>query len=278
VNDKTWRGDYTQPPRLAPLLPIKKAPPAAYQPPATMSALRPLGGDCYTPRMCGRYALDAPRSQLSRRFALDECVDLAARYNIAPASEVAVIRQSPGGQRVLHRLRWGLVPHWAKDPAIAARLINARGESLAEKPAFRDAFGKRRCLIPASGFYEWKKVTAAAGPARKQPYYSSLTSGEVMAFGGLWEAWTAPGGEVMRSCCIVTTAANKKLQAIHARMPLILACEHWQDWLSAPVEQAGALIRPCPEDDLQIWPVSPRVGKASEDDPALITALRGEQT
>ncbi|MCB1941875.1 MAG: SOS response-associated peptidase, partial [Candidatus Accumulibacter sp.] len=119
--------------------------------------------------MCGRYALEAPRSQLSRRFALDECVDFPARYNIAPASEIAVIRQSPVGERVLHLLRWGLVPHWAKDPAIGARLINARGESLSEKPAFREAFRRRRCLIPASGFYEWQRTAAAPGPARKQP-------------------------------------------------------------------------------------------------------------
>ena len=230
--------------------------------------------------MCGRYALDAPRSQLSRRFALDECVELSARYNIAPTSDVAVIRQSPEGQRVLHRLRWGLLPHWAKDPAIAARLINARGEplaALAATAAFRDAFRKRRCLLPASGFYEWQKVAAQPGSARKQPFYTSLQSGEVMAFGGLWEAWTAPSGEVIRSCCIVTTAANQALQAIHARMPLILAPENWQDWLSAPVDQAAALIRPCPDGVLQSWPVSPRVGKASADDPALITALHGDE-
>lgn len=227
--------------------------------------------------MCGRYALAAPRSQLSRHFALDQCVELAARYNIAPATDVAVIRQSPGGQRVAHLLRWGLLPQWAKDPALAARLINARGESLRDKPAFRDAFRKRRCLIPASGFYEWQAIAAPAGPARKQPFYSSLQSGEVMAFGGLWEAWTAPDGEVVRSCCIVTTAANEGMRAIHPRLPLIVARQHWQAWLSAPADEAGDLIRPCPDGELQTWPVSPRVGRVSEDDPALITALREEE-
>ena len=227
--------------------------------------------------MCGRYALEAPRSQLSRRFALDECVDFPARYNIAPASEIAVIRQSPVGERVLHLLRWGLVPHWAKDPAIGARLINARGESLSEKPAFREAFRRRRCLIPASGFYEWQPTAAAAGPARKQPYYSSLKSGETMAIGGLWEAWTMPSGEILRSCCIVTTAANELLQPIHARMPLILAAEHWPAWLSASVADARPLIGPFPAVAMQTWPVSPRVGRSSEDDSALTAALGKEE-
>jgi putative SOS response-associated peptidase YedK len=115
----------------------------------------------YTSPMCGRYALEAPRSQLSQRFGLDECVAVTARYNIAPGTDIPVVRQSPNGQRVLHLLHWGLLPHWAKDPAIATQLINARGESVAEKPSFRDAFRQRRCLIPASGFYEWTNAPAA---------------------------------------------------------------------------------------------------------------------
>lgn len=230
--------------------------------------------------MCGRYALDAPRSQLSRRFALAECVDLVPRYNVAPGSEVAVIRQAPGGQRVLDLLRWGLLPHWAKDPAIAARLINARGESLAAKPAFRDAFRRRRCLIPASGFYEWQAIARppARAPAGKQPYYISLRSGQVMAFAGLWEAWSAANGDVVRSCCIVTTAASATLRAIHDRMPLILAAGDWQTWLDAPVEDAGKLIQPCPDADLQTWPVHARVGKVGEDDAALTAALGEVET
>ena len=223
--------------------------------------------------MCGRYALDAPRSQLSRRFSLDDCVDLVARYNIAPASEIAVIRHSPDGQRVLHLLRWGLLPHWAKDAAIGARLINARGETLSEKPAFRDAFRRRRCLIPASGFYEWQATAASSGAARKQPFYSSLRGDATMAIGGLWESWTAPGGEIIRSCCIVTTAANELLRPIHQRMPLIVAAEDWQNWLNASPEQAAPLIKPYPADKMQTWPVSRRVGSVSIDDPTLITAL-----
>ena len=228
--------------------------------------------------MCGRYALDAPRSRWSWRFDLDECGVVDARYNITPATDIPVIRQSPAGQRVLHLLRWGLQPHWSRQPASGARLINARGESLADKPAFRDAFRRRRCLIPASGFYEWQTIADEARRLRRQPYYISLKSNETMAFGGLWESWTTPTGEVVRSCCIVTTAANEGLRAIHPRMPLIVARQHWQAWLSAPADEAGDLIRPCPDGDLQSWPVSPRVGKVSEDDPALITALREKET
>lgn len=226
--------------------------------------------------MCGRYALEAPCSQLARRFGFEETesVDFPPRYNIAPGTNIPVIGQSPSGQRVLHLLRWGLLPHWAKDPVHGARLINARGESVAEKPSFRDAFRRRRCLIPASGFYEWQ--AARAPGSGKQACYISLKSGETMAFGGLWEAWTSPGGEIARSCCIVTTAANELIHAIHERMPLILAPEHWPAWLTTTAEQAGRLIQPYPDGELQAWPVSARVGKVSEDGPALIVPRRSE--
>lgn len=226
--------------------------------------------------MCGRYALEAPRSQLCHRFALAECADFAARYNMAPASDVPVIRQSPNGQRVLHLLRWGLLPHWASDPTIGSRLINARGESVGEKPSFRDAFRRRRCLIPASGFYEWQSVRATQTQPAKHPWYVSLKSGETMAFGGLWESWTSPSGEIIRSCCIITTEANELVRPIHGRMPLILASEHWQAWLAAPPEQVGALLLPYPDGKLQGWPVSSRVGKPDADDRQLIAALPGE--
>jgi putative SOS response-associated peptidase YedK len=229
----------------------------------------------YTSPMCGRYALEAPRSQLSQRFGLDECAGLPVRYNIAPGTDIPVIRQSPNGKRVLHLLHWGLLPHWerpghryplinargesvaeTKDPAIAARLINARGESVAEKPSFRDAFRHRRCLIPASGFYEWKSAATAQEARLKQPCYISLKSGEAMAIGGLWESWTSPAGKLIRSCCIVTTAANELLRPIHERMPLIIAPRDWQDWLAAPADQIAGLIQPCPGDELQVWTVS----------------------
>lgn len=239
-------------------------------------AVRNLSSLGYTSPMCGRYALEAPRSQLSQRFGLDECAEFAVRYNIAPGTDIPVVRQSLNGQRVLHLLHWGLLPHWAKDPAIAARLINARGESVAEKPSFRDAFRQRRCLIPASGFYEWKSATTGPQARLKQPCYISLKSGETMAIGGLWESWTSPAGKLIPSCCIITTAANEMMRPIHERMPLIVAARDWQDWLAAPADQVIGLIQPCPGDQLQAWTVNRRVGKAAEEGPDLILALPGE--
>ena len=180
--------------------------------------------------MCGRFALRAPPSELITQFGLDECVDFAPRYNIPPGTDIPVIRQSPEGKRVLHLLRWGLVPHWVKDPSIGARLNNARGESIAGKASFREAFKRRRCLVPASGFYEWAKEGRA-----KQPFYISLKSGDPMAMAGIWESWKAPDGNVLRTVCIVTTAANDVMAPIHERMPVIVSPDHWLDWLTAPV-------------------------------------------
>lgn len=178
--------------------------------------------------MCGRFALKAPPSKLIERFDLDECVDFQPNANIPPGTDIPVIRQPPEGKRVLHLLRWGLVPHWSKDPSIGAKLHNARGESLSEKPSFREAFKKRRCLIPADGFYEWKTEGQ-----KKQPYYFSLKSEETMALAGLWESWKAPDGNILRSVTIITTEANEVMKPIHHRMPVILGQEYWSDWLDA---------------------------------------------
>ena len=215
--------------------------------------------------MCGRFALKAPPAELITRFGLDECADFKPRYNIPPGTDIPVIRQSPEGKRVLHLLRWGLVPHWARDISIGTRLNNARGESVAAKPSFREAFKRRRCLVPASGFYEWKTEDRI-----KQPYYISLKSGEPMALAGLWESWKAPDGNILRSVCIVTTGANALMQPIHERMPVIIGPEHWQDWLAEPVEKIGRLVTPCPDANLQAWPVSRRVSKTANDDAGLI--------
>ena len=215
--------------------------------------------------MCGRFALKAPPSELITRFVLDECVDFAPRYNIPPGTDIPVIRQSPEGKRVLHLLRWGLVPHWVKDPSIGARLNNARGESIAGKASFREAFKRRRCLVPASGFYEWAKEGRA-----KQPFYISLKSGDPMAMAGIWESWKAPDGNVLRTVCIVTTAANDVMAPIHERMPVIVSPDHWLDWLTAPVEKINSLIIHCTDGELQAWPVSRRVGKTVEEDAGLI--------
>ncbi|MDO8944392.1 MAG: SOS response-associated peptidase [Desulfobacterales bacterium] len=218
--------------------------------------------------MCGRFVLSTPPAELVSRFGLDECVDFGPRYNIPPGTDIPVIRQSPAGKRVLGLLRWGLVPHWAKDPGIGARLNNARGESVAEKPSFRDAFKRRRCLIPASGFYEWQ----AAGGI-KQPYYISLKSGEAMALGGLWESWQAPDGNILRTTCIITTGPNEIMRPIHERMPVIVAPEDWQAWLDAPADNVAGMLAPYPAAAMQAWPVSRRVSKAQEDDAGLIEPM-----
>jgi putative SOS response-associated peptidase YedK len=215
--------------------------------------------------MCGRYALQSTPAELVTRFGLDECTDFGPRFNIPPGTDIPVIRQSPEGRRVLHLLRWGLVPHWSKDPAIGAKLNNARGESVAEKPSFRDAFRRRRCLIPASGFYEWKSEGKV-----KQPYYISLKSGEPMAMGGLWESWKASDGSILRTVCVVTTSPNSVMATIHDRMPVIIASDQWQTWLSGRSEEVAGMVAPYREEELQAWPVSRRVSKTQDDEAGLI--------
>lgn len=218
--------------------------------------------------MCGRFALKATPAELVTRFGLDECADFGPRYNIPPGTDIPVIRHSPEGKRVLHLLRWGLVPHWGKDPSIGAKLNNARGESVAEKPSFRDAFKRRRCLIPMSGFFEWK----AEGKI-KQPYYFSLKSGEPMGMGGLWESWKAPDGGILRSVCVVTTSPNAVMESIHDRMPVIVAPENWQLWLSGMPENVAEMVAPYRDGELQAWPVSRRVSKTQDDDAELIEPI-----
>ena len=177
--------------------------------------------------MCGRFALSAPAAKLIEFFELDESADFIASLNIAPGTDIPVIRQSPEGKRVLHLLHWGFLPHWVKDPKSASRPINARVETLSEKPYFRDAYKRRRCLIPADGFYEWKREEK-----RKTPFYFSLDSDEPMAMAGLWESWKAPDETILRTVCIITTDANAIMQPIHDRMPVIIAKQDWRDWLA----------------------------------------------
>ncbi len=190
--------------------------------------------------MCGRFALKAPPAKLIQVFELDECVDFLPHPNIAPGTDIPVIRFSPEGKRVLHLLRWGLVPHWAKDASIGAKLHNARGETLSEKPSFREAFKKRRCLIPADGFYEWKTEGKT-----KQPYCFSLKSKETMALAGLWESWRAPDGSILRSVTIITMEANEMMRPIHHRMPMILGSKDWREWLgTTPIIDAIPIVKP----------------------------------
>ena len=217
--------------------------------------------------MCGRFALGFSGEQLKLYFGLDDCADFPLRYNIPPGTDIPVIRQSPEGRRVLNLLRWGLVPRWAKDPSIGAKLNNARGESVAEKPSFRSAFKQHRCLIPASGFFEWKTEGKI-----KQPYFISLKSGDPMALAGIWESWKQPDGSELRTTCIITTAANELMLPIHDRMPAIISPKHWQDWLSAPTDDIKPLVAPYPTEQMQAWPVNRRVSRSSEEGKELIEA------
>ncbi|MDX5408772.1 MAG: SOS response-associated peptidase [Thauera sp.] len=220
--------------------------------------------------MCGRYALYGPISRLSERFAasIDALpADFGPRYNAAPMQMLPVVRQRPGGERVAHLLRWGLLPGWAKDPGIATRLINARAETLAEKPAFRAAYRARRCIVPASGFYEWKAV-----PGGKQPYYIQPANDELFGLAGLWERWTRPEGTPIDTFTVITTAANATMQALHERMPVILQPADYGPWLSrdtAP-ERLGQLLAPCPDGMLSMHPVSKAVGNVRNEGARLI--------
>ena len=220
--------------------------------------------------MCGRYALYGPISRLSERFAasIDALpADFGPRYNAAPMQMLPVVRQRPGGERVAHLLRWGLLPGWAKDPGIATRLINARAETLAEKPAFRAAYRARRCIVPASGFYEWKAV-----PGGKQPYYIQPANDELFGLAGLWERWPRPEGTPIDTFTVITTAANATMQALHERMPVILQPADYGPWLSrntAP-ERLGQLLAPCPGGMLSMHPVSKAVGNVRNEGARLI--------
>ncbi len=231
--------------------------------------------------MCGRYSLTTPMEAVRRHFDFPERPNLPLRVNIAPSQEVAAVRLGEGevGARHLVWLRWGLIPSWAKEPGIGSRMINARAETIAEKPAFRAAFRRRRCLIPADGFYEWKTERG-----RKQPYRIALESGAPFAFAGLWERWDGPkggaeegvaGAGAVESCTIVTTEANERLQAIHHRMPVILAPEAYDLWLDpeAPGAQAQALLGPAPSEWFTCFRVSPKINSPAHDDPALIEPL-----
>lgn len=226
--------------------------------------------------MCGRYVLYGPPSRLTERFGLQECPDFAPRYNIAPTSNVLVIRARPEVGRVGQLVRWGLVPNWAKDISIGANLNNARGETVDTKPSFRTSFAKHRCLIPANGFYEWKLVSEG-GKVRKQPYYIRPTDEEsFFAFAGLLARWHAPDGTDLVTTCIITTGPNAIMEPIHDRMPVILGPEAWDAWLApqnAHVEALKGLLVPCAADGIVAHPVSTAVNRAGVEGEALITPI-----
>lgn len=219
--------------------------------------------------MCGRYALHSRPDVIALAFGLSEIpASIAPRFNIAPTTEVLVVRADADGARTPAQVRWGLVPHWAKDSKLAARLNNARGETVAQKPSFRDAYRRRRCLVPANGFYEWKRVEM-----RKQPYYISPVHGDLFAFAGLWERWDGPDGS-LETCAIVTTAANTLIQPIHDRMPVIVPPRHHARWLECvPGRDVADLLVPCPPELIRVHAVNTAVNRASNDSPELIAPL-----
>jgi len=225
--------------------------------------------------MCGRYVLTTPGEVLAELFELDEKPHLAPRYNIAPTQEVAIVRRRPEGGDALAMAQWGLVPFWAKEREIGNKLINARAETLAEKPSFRDSFRKRRCLIPADGFYEWQKTGG-----RKQPWLLRLRGGGPFAFAGLWSSWKdRASDDVLESCTIVTTTPNELAAAIHNRMPVILPRERhavWLDPASDPAELSELLV-PLPAGEMQAIPVSTWVNSPAHDDPRCVEAVAGAE-
>ncbi len=226
--------------------------------------------------MCGRYVLYGPDARLIETFDIRDLPGLPPRYNIAPTADILVVLRGASGERIARTMRWGLVPAWAKDPAIGARLNNARAETVDSKPAFRAAFGARRCLIPANGFYEWQAPAAARG--RKQPWYVSPSDRPFFAFAGLMERW-GPREAPLYTACIVTTDANALMAPIHDRMPVILARGAWSAWLdpATPVADARALLRPAPIEGMQAWPVSLAVSNARNEGPQLIERAQAAQ-
>ena len=215
--------------------------------------------------MCGRYTLATPVSKLAEQFGFDDSsVEIPPSYNVAPTQSVAAVLEE-GGRRRLEVLRWGLIPPWADDPQIGSRMINARSETVAEKPSYRRAFRERRCLIPADGFYEWQRTNGA-----KQPYYIHLEDGTPFAFAGLWESWKGDGE--IRSCTILTTGANALVDEIHERMPVIVAPDAYDVWLDPASErdELTGLLAPYPEEEMEAYPVSRFVNSPSNNDPRCV--------
>ncbi len=226
--------------------------------------------------MCGRYTLSAGHEALARAFLAEFAEELQAswkpRYNIAPGSGIpAILEDRDRGGRKAEIFHWGLVPSWAKDVNIGYKLTNARAETLRDKPSFRDAFRYRRCLVPASGFYEWDRTTRP-----RQPYYFYPSNADFMAIAGIWEHWLHPSGSEILSVSLITTAANSEVGRIHHRMPVILGQQDWARWLDTDnVKAVGLdeLMLPAGDTVISSHPVSTKVNKADQDDPGLIEAV-----
>lgn len=223
--------------------------------------------------MCGRFGLTRPDKLDLRRFGVSAAPDTPPRFNVAPGTDVLVVRERKGA-REASLVRWGLVPWWADDPSIGARMANARSDSAFTKPAFRDPMRQRRCLIPADVFYEWQVV---AGRKAKQPFAVALKDSEIFALGGIWDYWKPKDGEGegIVSCAILTTEPNSLLAPIHDRMPVIVRPDRYAAWLDprTPAPAVKDLAQPFPSDEMAAWPISLRVNRATEDDVGILEPI-----
>jgi putative SOS response-associated peptidase YedK len=220
--------------------------------------------------MCGRYTLTSAPEAIRALFRYEQQPNFPPRYNIAPTQPIAIVRLVEG-KREFALVLWGLLPSWVKDPKAFSLLINARGESVLDKPAFRAAMKYRRCLIPADGFYEWRKASD-----RRQPFHVRAKDGGPLAFAGLWECWTGPNGEELETAAIVTTRANRTLSPIHERMPVVVppeAFDLWLDCAAVDAETAATLIAPARDDLLEAHEIATAVNRVANDNPALIEPL-----
>jgi putative SOS response-associated peptidase YedK len=216
--------------------------------------------------MCGRYTLTVDIKTIAEKFGVPATLETSPRYNIAPTQEVVTVMRN--GTSHLALLRWGLIPSWAKDESVGSRMINARAESLAEKPSFKGLLRSKRCLIVADGFYEWKQENGY-----KTPMYITLKDGEPFAFAGLWDQWKSPDGEQLRSCTIITTEPNEVLAPIHNRMPAILLPGAYEDWLNPDMRDEQALshwLAPYPAEEMTARAVSRQVNDPKREGPELI--------
>lgn len=225
--------------------------------------------------MCGRLVIDLSPEMITEIYGIIKKIDreLNPRYNVVPSQTIPIVREDVEGSRELTFVRWGLIPSWAKDISIGNSLINARAETAAEKPSFRSAFKRRRCVIPAGGFYEWQRQDGK----RKQPWYFRMADGSPVSIAGLWEHWQGSDGQVIESCSILTTSANELMAPIHDRMPVILIHEDHATWLNPKLTDGAplkALCRPCPADLLSAYPVSPRVNSPKNDTADCIEPIR----
>jgi len=224
--------------------------------------------------MCGRFVLTQSSEAIADTFKV-EVPDFLPRYNIAPSSAIAAILEiDEVGKREFVYLRWGLIPSWAKDPAISYKLINARSETVSEKPSFRYAFKHRRCVILADGFYEWQRTEGSK--AKKQPYYFTLKDSQFMAFAGLWERWESSEGDLINSCTILTVGANELLQPIHDRMPVILPPPDWDTWLDKSItrgDRLQPLLKPLASELMESHAVGTKVNSPKNNTPECLQPL-----